>query len=63
MTYTAYKIEIDGETLSHKEHLEDIDEVNTWLVEHEYNNALIIQDQTGKTRRMVRVEGTTYRNA
>jgi len=60
MTYTAYKIGIDGETLSHKEHLDSLDEVNTWLVEKPYNNVLIVQDQTGKSRRMYRADTNRY---
>lgn len=60
MTYTVFKIEIDGETLSHKEHLDSIDEVNTWLVSRAFNNVLIVQDQTQKTRRMYRTQNDQY---
>lgn len=60
MTYTVYKIEIDGQTLSHKEHLNSIDEVNTWLVHNKFNNVLVVQDQTGKQKRMYRVEENIY---
>jgi hypothetical protein len=61
MTYTAYKIGIDGETKMNKENLDSIDEVNEWLVNRQYNNVLIVQNETGKTRRMFRVEGTSYK--
>ena len=60
MTYTAYKIEIDSVTLSNKEHLDNLDEVNTWLTIHLFNNVLIVQDTTGKVRRMYRSENDIY---
>jgi len=52
MTYTANKLNLDG-SLSHKELLNNIDEVNQWLVDFygKYASIQITQDQTGKIRR------------
>lgn len=51
MTYTAFKLNIDG-SLSHKELLDDIGQVNEWMVRvyGKFASVRIIQDQTGKVR-------------
>jgi len=56
MTYLAYKIEIDG-SLSNKEHLNNIDEVNVWLfksAEKGFNNVKIIRCDDGKVNILTR---------
>lgn len=52
MTYTVNKINLDG-SLSHKELMNNLDEVNAWLVEvyGKFASIQITQDQTGKVRR------------
>ena len=50
--YTVFKINLDG-NLSSKEHLNNFDEVNTWLYEvayYQYANVKIINDQTKNFR-------------
>jgi hypothetical protein len=50
--YTVFKINLDG-TLGCKEHLNNFDEVNTWLCEiayYQYANVKIINDQTRNFR-------------
>ena len=45
--YTVFKINLDG-NLSSKEHLNNFDEVNTWLYEvayYQYANVKIINDE------------------
>lgn len=51
MAYVAYKVNLDG-SLSHKELLNNIDEVNEWLnkVYGKYATVRIVQEQTGKFR-------------
>lgn len=53
MSYTAYKLNLDG-SLSHKELLNNIDELNAWLVVvyNKFANVRIIQNETGKVRDM-----------
>lgn len=53
MTYTAFKLNIDG-SLSHKEILNNLDELNAWLADvyGKFASIHIVQDQTGKTRTM-----------
>jgi hypothetical protein len=55
MTYTVYKVELNG-SLSHKEHLNNLDELNDWMeqVRHKFNNVLIVQDQTGTKKFMTK---------
>jgi hypothetical protein len=52
-TYTVYKVELD-ETLSNKEHLDNIEEVNEWLgkVYGRFATVKIFNDQTGAFRLM-----------
>jgi hypothetical protein len=50
--YTVFKINLDG-NLSCKEHLNNFDEVNTWLYEvayYQHANVKIINDQTKNFR-------------
>ena len=50
--YTVFKINLDG-NLSSKEHLNNFDQVNTWLYEvayYQYANVKIINDQTKNFR-------------
>lgn len=53
MTYTVHKLNLNG-SLSHKQHLNNLDELNTWLVDvyGKFASIFVIQDQTGKTRTM-----------
>lgn len=39
--YTAYKLNLDG-FLDHKEHLDNLDEVNDWLCRVNHNNVVIL---------------------
>ena len=50
-TYTAYKLNLNGD-LTHRENLNNLDELNEWLarVYGEFATVLIIQDQTSKKR-------------
>ncbi len=50
--YEVYKINEDG-TYSHKEHLNNFEEVNHWLVNdayYKYSNVKIVNVQTGNYR-------------
>ena len=49
MTYTGFKVNLDG-TLSHKELLDNLDELNTWVEQVKFGHILVIQDQTNKQR-------------
>lgn len=51
MQYTVYKLNIDGR-LSHKEHLNNLGELNEWLANKygKFASVLIVQDQTGKIK-------------
>lgn len=53
MTYTAFKLNLGG-SLSHKELLNNVDEVNEWLANAygKFASVSVIQDQTGKRRNM-----------
>jgi len=62
MTYTVFKKNLNN-TLSHKEHLNNIDELNEWLASAAgkgFNNIVIIRDQDGKTRSFYRSENNTW---
>jgi hypothetical protein len=45
--YTAYKLNNGNSILSHKEHLNNINEVNEFIIK--YNNSLVINDITNKS--------------
>ena len=50
--YEVYKINLD-ETLSHREHLKNFEEVNNWLVDqayYKYELVKIVNSQTGNYR-------------
>ena len=49
-TYTVYRIRLDG-TLTNKEHLNNVDELNTWIADvyGRFANILIVSDRTSKT--------------
>ena len=50
--YEVYKIDQD-ETLSHREHLNNFEEVNSWLVDqayYKYELVKIVNSQTGNYR-------------
>jgi len=51
MTYTAFKLNLDG-SLSHKELLNNVDELNEWLanVYGKFASVKVTQDQTGVER-------------
>jgi hypothetical protein len=51
MTYTVYSRAWNGK-LSHKEHLNNIDELNEWLekVSSKFTHCVVVQDQTGKRK-------------
>ncbi len=53
MSYTAYKVNMNG-SLSNKEVLNNVDELNAWLVAvyGKFANVFVVQDQTGKSRHM-----------
>ena len=62
MTYTVHKIELNG-TLSNKEHLNNIDEVNAWLVmaaDKSFNNIQIVRDNDNKTRFLTRSQNNMW---
>lgn len=52
MTYTVFKLNLDG-SLSHKEHMNNLDEVNAWMAEvyGKFASIQIVRDQTGGFRR------------
>lgn len=39
--YTAYKLNLDG-FLDHKEHLDNLDEVNEWIWRVNHNNMIVV---------------------
>ena len=49
-TYTVYRLRING-ALTNKEHLNNVDELNTWIasVFGRFANIMIVSDRTGKT--------------
>ena len=49
-TFTVYRIRLDG-TLTSKEHLNNVDELNTWIADvyGRFANILIVSDRTSKT--------------
>ena len=49
-TFTTFKINIDG-TFSHKEHMNNIEEVNEWIVKKNFANFAIQSDRTSKIKR------------
>jgi|TARA_R110000796_G_scaffold84038_3_gene183479 L-rhamnose mutarotase len=48
-TFTVWKINID-KTFSHKEHLNNWDEVNQWINEKNFANFAIQGDRTGRLK-------------
>ena len=51
--YTVYRIRLNG-NLENKEHLNGVDELNTWIasVYGRFANILIVSDRTNKVMRM-----------
>ena len=54
-TYTVYKINVSNGSLSHKEHLNNLQEVNEWLgrVYNKHVSVLIVSDQTGVKKLLI----------
>jgi len=52
-TYTVYRVNLDN-SLDHKEHMNNIDEVSDWLarVYGKHATVMIVRDQTGAFRKM-----------
>lgn len=44
--FTCFKLNLDG-TISHKEILNSVDEVNTWIWDKKYPTVKIYSDRTG----------------
>jgi hypothetical protein len=45
--FTVFKVNLKGESVN-KEHLNSVDELNTWMDKHKYATVKIIHDASGR---------------